>query len=371
MLNSVLIKFGLDPAEYSIQPFGSGLINHTFKVTGKSEEFILQQINTAVFKVPGIIEKNITVLQEYLNKHYPDYSFIAPLPTIYGNFMIEHDACGLFRLFPFVKRSKTLDAVSSEKEAFEASKQFGRLTSLLKDFEVGKLEYTITDFHNLKLRFGQFKSATQSANKERLDEANGEIKEAYRFHYILQTYNQLIEGNKIPLRVIHHDTKISNILFDEEENGLCVIDLDTLMPGYYLSDVGDMMRSYLSPSTEEETDPSKIYIRKNIFNAICRGYLSAMGSVLTETELDSFIFSGEMIIYMQALRFLTDFLNQDVYYGAKYPGQNLVRSKNQFKLLNEYERSKDQLEQLIFMAKEELLNPDKYIPNGKHHLSNS
>jgi len=352
MFYNILSNFGLNPSDYTIQPFGSGLINHTLKVSGNSKDYILQQINVNVFKYPGHIAKNLALLQAYFDKTYPDYLFVGPLPTVKGDFLVKSATGTVFRLFPFIKASQTINFISAEKEAYEAAKQFGRFTRLLNDFETGKLEYTLTDFHNLKLRFEQFKKASESAETNKLAQAHLEIKEAHEYYDIVQTYNQLITNNVIPLRVIHHDTKISNVLFDGEQNGLCVIDLDTVMPGYYLSDVGDMMRTYLSPSNEEETDLSKVYIRENIFSAICRGYLSEMGNTLSDTEKKYFIFSGKLMIYMQAIRFLTDFLNNDIYYEAKYPDHNLNRARNQFKLLKEYENAEETLEQLMVDVQE-------------------
>jgi Ser/Thr protein kinase RdoA (MazF antagonist) len=355
MFDNILLSFGLDPNNYHIQPFGSGLINRTFKVTGNGEDYILQQINGHVFKSPGDIAQNLDLLQRYLRKTQPDYLFVAPMPSVSGDLLVKSDDGNIFRLFPFVKGSQTINSISSEKEAFEAAKQFGKFTRLLKDFKIGQLEYTLADFHNLALRFEQFITSFQNAGKERSEQASNEIKDVYKYYYILETYNQLIANDEIPLRVIHHDTKISNILFDRKQNGLCVIDLDTVMPGYYLSDVGDMMRTYLSPANEEEADLSKIYIREDIFSAIYKGYLSEMGSVLTETEQHYFIFSGKLMIYMQALRFLTDFLNNDVYYETKYPEHNLTRAKNQFKLLSEYEKAESKLKQMISTAQKEML----------------
>ena len=353
MFDNILAEFGLDPDNYHIQPFGSGLINRTYKVTANGEDHILQQVNGNVFKSPGDIAENLLLLQAHINKTQADYLFVAPIPTVSGEFLVRSASGEVFRLFPFVKGSQTINHVSSEKEAFEAAKQFGKFTRLLKGVEIAQLKYTLTDFHNLELRFEQFKMAAQGALPERLEQASHEIREVYKHYHILQTYQRLISNNEIPLRTIHHDAKISNILFDDQQNGLCVIDLDTVMPGYYLSDVGDMMRTYLSPANEEEADLSKIHIREHIFNAIYRGYMSEMGNVLSGTEKQYFIYSGELMIYMQAIRFLTDFLDNDIYYGTRYAGQNLTRAKNQFKLLNEYQKSKERFEQLIVSAKEE------------------
>ena len=174
-----------------------------------------------------------------------------------------------------------------------------------------------------------------------------DINESFKHHEIAETYSNLLDSNEMPLRVIHHDTKISNVLFNDDQEALCVVDLDTVMPGYYLSDVGAMMCTYLSAANEEEKDLSKIGVRHEFFKAIYKEYLSEMDGVLTETEKRHFIFAGKMIIYIQALRFLTDFLNNDVYYGAKYPGHNLIRAKIQFKLLNEYINAGLVFEQII------------------------
>jgi Ser/Thr protein kinase RdoA (MazF antagonist) len=246
-----------------------------------------------------------------------------------------------------VQGSHSVDVLKNEKEAYEAAKQFGKFTYLLKDFDISLLEYPLQNFHDLPLRFDQFKIAVKNAEATKQEEAAAEINEVYKHQHILETYNQLTSGQEIPMRVAHHDTKISNILFDDEHNALCLVDLDTVMPGYYLSDVGDMMRTYLSPASEEEKDLNKIHIREDFFRAIYTGYLSEMGAILTETEKEHFIFSGKMMIYMQALRFLTDFLNNDIYYGSRYPGHNLLRAQNQFRLLNEYVNSEPAFNQLI------------------------
>jgi Ser/Thr protein kinase RdoA (MazF antagonist) len=347
MIDKVLQSFGLNSSDYEVQLFGSGLINHTFKVSGNKGVYILQEINSEVFKTPENIASNLKLIQNYLHIAHPGYLFVGPIPTLSGNFLVESDAGKYYRMFPFIKGSHTVNFIDDEKEAFEAAKQFGKFTYLLKDFDPNLLKYTLPDFHNLELRFEQFEIAAKKANAERTNQASAEINEVYKHNNILQTYRRILKDKEVPVRVIHHDTKISNVLFDTEHNGLCVIDLDTVMPGYFFSDVGDMMRTYLSPASEEETDFSKIYIRENIFNAICSGYLLEMEEILTEKEKQYFIFSGELMIYMQAIRFLTDYLNNDIYYGSKYPGHNLNRAKNQFKLLNEYVQAETKFKKLI------------------------
>jgi Ser/Thr protein kinase RdoA (MazF antagonist) len=150
---------------------------------------------------------------------------------------------------------------------------------------------------------------------------------------IVAEYERLMHSESFKIRVTHHDTKISNVLFDAGDNSVCVIDLDTVMPGHFISDVGDMLRTYLSPYGEEEQDFSKIQIRDDYFDAIVRGYLGEMNTELTDAEKNAFVFAGKFLIYMQAVRFLTDYLNNDVYYGVRYEGHNLVRAQNQAELL--------------------------------------
>jgi thiamine kinase-like enzyme len=208
-------------------------------------------------------------------------------------------------------------------------------TYLLRNFKANGLEYTLPQFHDLNLRYKQFEKSLKSAGEERLSSAADSLAQLRSHQEILDRYNYLTGNSLLPLRVIHHDTKISNVLFDKDSNGLCVIDLDTVMPGYFISDVGDMLRTYLSPANEEETDLSSIKIDTDRFYAIYNGYMSAMGNELTAYERENFFYSGKFMTYMQALRFMTDYLNNDVYYHTTYRGQNLNRAKNQLALLDE------------------------------------
>lgn len=343
-LNSILENYGLGDKTHDIQSFGSGLINHTWKIIpknadAKGNKYILQRVNHAVFRKPQNIADNIRLIADNLKIHHPDYLFTAPIVTLSGKDMIYCKGKGYFRLFAFVVGSHSKDVVSTPEQAFEAAKQFGRFTRLLSDVDIHKVKQTIPHFHDITLRFRQFLKALKNGQIERLQECDMLIKKILSYKDIVKTYRHLKTQPDFKLRVTHHDTKISNVLFDDNNKGLCVIDLDTVMPGYFISDVGDMMRTYLSPVSEEETDFSKISVRPSFYKAIEKGYLSEMRDELSQTEKGYFFYAGCFMIYMQALRFLTDYLNNDIYYGAKYPKHNYNRAANQVVLLEKlYEK---------------------------------
>jgi Ser/Thr protein kinase RdoA (MazF antagonist) len=332
MIAAVLQNYSIDEKECIIQLFGSGLINNTWDVKRNEEHYILQRINHTIFKQPEDIAENISSIDVYLKTNYPGYLFVAPIKTTALKTIIK-TADGYFRLFPFVKDSHTIDVATNPEQAFEAAKQFGTFTKKLSGFKAAHLKITLPDFHNLSLRYRQFENALLTGNTERIAASSTEIALLQKHKTIADDFEKIKQDTDFKIRVTHHDTKISNVLFDEKNKGLCVIDLDTVMPGYFISDVGDMMRTYLSPVSEEEKDFNKIEIRKEYLDAIINGYLSEMKDELTGKEKQAFLYAGKFMIYMQALRFLTDHLNNDVYYGAKYEGHNFVRAKNQLVLL--------------------------------------
>ena len=354
MVGPILKQYGLNNSEYSVQQFHSGLINKTWKVGTTGKSYILQQVNDHVFKNPEDIDQNLLKLKNYLNSHFPDYLFVAPIASSDGRTII-HTGDGYFRLLPFIEGSQTLDFARTSEEAFEAARQFGKFSKLLSGFDADGLAYTLPDFHNLTLRFTQFLDACTHASPERLSRATEAITFIKENDHIVSMYDQIRNDKSILHRVIHHDTKISNVLFNSENEGMCVIDLDTVMPGYFFSDTGDMMRTYLSYANEEEVDLHKIDIRTDFFRAIYNGYFSEMGPHLTEGEKELFIYSGEFIIYMQAIRFLADYLNNDTYYGAKYPEHNFNRAMNQITLLKQYMALKPEFQRIIQKVNSELV----------------
>lgn len=331
-IEKVVAAYGIDAAQAVITPFGSGLINNTWDIKTDTSRFILQRINNKIFTQPEAIAANIQQLAEYLAIHAPGYTFIAPVPTIAGHQMLVNEE-GYFRLFPFVANSHTIDVVQHTQQAYEAARQFGLFTRTLSLFNANDLQITLPDFHNLSLRYQQFEQALLNGNAARIAAAKEQIELLKSHRHIANTFEQIKQDPDFKIRVTHHDTKISNVLFDTADKGICVIDLDTVMPGYFISDVGDMMRTYLSPVSEEETDYSRITVRTAFLDALIQGYSDAMQDDLTAKEKTAFIYAGKFMIYMQALRFLTDHLNNDRYYGARYEGHNFNRAVNQLVLL--------------------------------------
>lgn len=330
-LDTVLQRYGLN--NYSVVVLQSGLINSTYKIASGEKSIILQQINHQVFKTPEAINENLSLLNEYLQENAPDYLFTKPLKGLDGKalYCIEGK---YFRAFDFIEKSTTVNVVETSSQAFEAAKAFGKFTFLLKDFDAAKLHITLPNFHNLTLRYQQFNTALETGNQERIIACSSLIEQIKNAAKISKVYEQFIANTAAIKRVTHHDTKISNVLFNEQGKSVCVIDLDTVMPGYFLSDVGDMIRTYVCPVSEEEQDFTKIEIRSEILEAIQNGYLHYMNEALTSYEKQHFFFAGEMMIYMQALRFITDYFNNDCYYSIHYSEQNLVRATNQMHLLN-------------------------------------
>jgi len=341
MLDAVLIAYGISANECNIEPFGAGLIHNTWRVTTKSKTFILQRINHQVFKNPFAISENIQQVSFFLKKNYPDYLFVTPVLSNENKDIIL-TADGYFRLFPFVNQSTTHTSAENPSLAQEAAKQFGKFTHLLSGFDLSALKITLPDFHNLTLRYHQFERALLYGNKERLASAGLTVSRVKKYNDVVIKFEKMQRSGLFRQRVTHHDTKISNVLFDKEQRGICLIDLDTVMPGYFISDIGDMMRTYLSIAGEEEKDISLISVREDYYIAIVDGYLSEMRDDLTEDERKLFVFAGKFMIYMQAIRFLTDYLNNDIYYGAKYEEHNFIRANNQLCLFERLEE-KEQL----------------------------
>lgn len=335
--DQIIRFFGVDSANFSAELFGNGLIHSTYMVKDGSgaPAYILQHVNHHVFKKPLDISDNLEALGQYLKRIGSDYFLPLPLRTIEGAPYAMIDG-RYFRLTAYVPGSHAMDVCTTSGQAYEAALQFGKFTSVFSGFKTENLKETIPGFHDLSYRWQQFTEALAYGNRDRIRNAQQEIGSLKERKDIVDRFETFRTDPDCRLRVTHHDTKISNVLFNEQEKGICVIDLDTVMPGYFISDLGDMFRTYLSPVHEEALDHSMITVRKEFRDAIIEGYMTHMKDELTEKEQGLLLYAGEFMIYMQALRFLTDHINDDAYYGARYAGHNLIRARNQIALLDAF-----------------------------------
>ena len=339
MDNTLLLKSFIDhPEGYTINLFGDGLIHHTYVVKkGGEAEYILQEVNTNVFKHPLDISSNLNALSNFLEERDIEPFFPLPMNTIDGKpYAIINNK--YYRLTPYKKGAHAVNFCATAEQAYQAAYQFGNFTSAFDGFDTSELKDTISRFHDLEYRWEQYTDALANGNPDRIRFANKEIEKLNDLYQIVSRFKQYNSSSSFIKRVTHHDTKISNVLLDRNGKGICVIDLDTVMPGLFISDVGDMCRTYLSPGNEEETDMSKVFVRKDFYEAIVEGYLEKMADRMSQEEKDAMSYSGEFILYMQSLRFLTDFLNNDIYYGIRYEMNNYDRTVNQLTLLDHYQR---------------------------------
>ncbi len=340
-MNHILSAFGIEPERFDVRPFGSGHINKTFLLTPRDRArgrdaggFVLQRINTNVFKRPEVIARNQRMTGEHLSRVAPDYLFLRAIPTRDGADMYvsggEH-----WRMLPHAADTITVDQAETPRQAFEAARQFGQFARLTNGIDLAAFEPSIPQFHDLALRQAQFERAVADARGGRVDRAENarDLIAAYQSRGdIVETFKHL--SRELPDRLMHHDTKINNALLREDSfEGVGICDLDTLMPGKIISDLGDMVRTYVCPVSEEEPDVHKIAVRDDYFAALTQGYLTEVREVLTDSERASLFYAGEFMIYMQGIRFLADYLNGDVYYPVKHAEHNLDRARNQWALL--------------------------------------
>jgi hypothetical protein len=322
-----------------IQSFGTGLINNTYKVNfpdGKT--ILLQCINQTTFRQPENIIHNYRLISDHLRRQGKK-SVPALVQTIKGKYFWLDEEENFWRATDFIKNSYAKNIATSASEVFLAAKSFAEFSTSLIGLDPVELEIIIPKFHNLAYRYQQFEQSIQQANIKRLLKATHVISEL-RERYPLVDFYEIVEKHSedYPVRIMHHDCKISNILFNLDSNEvICPVDLDTVMPGKFYSDVGDMVRTMACTKDENSTEWEAIDINSDYYDAIIRGYLAGTENNLTEKELAHIHMGGQILIYMQSLRFVTDFLNNDIYYKTQYPEQNLNRALNQLILLEKLE----------------------------------
>ena len=320
----ILLGFDLKESIVSFKRVESGLINSTFVLNSSNNSYILQAINTNIFpNYEKGLENILTVGNWLKRKNYP-YSF--PLP-INGQYLkVENE---VWRLMPYVKNSISYNRVSSLYQVKSAASCLGEFYHHLSDFNTENLSITLPNFHHGNSIIKKFEEALLNGEKERLLTVKALINEIEKELPILNKWDEVC--NSLPIRVVHYDTKINNFLFDKTtDEVLALIDLDTIMPGFVLSDIGDMIRTYSNPVGEESKEIIKVVCNMEIISTIIQEFTNK--AALQKEEIENLFFGGMAITFMQCVRFLTDYLNGDSYYKTSYKDQNLVRAKNQFNL---------------------------------------
>jgi Phosphotransferase enzyme family len=323
-----------------IEPLGNGLIHHTYKISNPAldKKAILQAINTHVFTRPSDVAGNYLEIYAYLQLHENGVMIPRPLPCRDGSILWVDSDHHHWRATAFVENSYSPMNAMNEDAAYTVAKSFAGFTRSLSGMDVKKLKETIPGFHNLSSRYVQFEEALQKAPVERLIKSTHIISELKQRRQLVEFYENIQNSPDYPDRAMHHDCKISNILFDiGSDQVICPVDLDTTMPGKYFSDIGDMIRTMTCTIDENSVQWEELSIRPAFYEAILKGYLEEAGDIFTKPEKKDIHYSGLLLTYMQTLRFISDFLNGDIYYKTTYPEQNLNRSLNQLLLLEKLE----------------------------------
>jgi len=360
-LDSIIRHFQVQASPFKIKPYGSGHINDTFLVEfqgqKKSEAIILQRINHLIFlDPPGIID-NITrvtnhIRQKLIARHLPEEEIsrrvLTLIPTKDGENYIKDDNGNYWRIYKFIQGTRSDNTVQSPTHAFQVAYTFAQFLYYLRDLPGPPLNETIRDFHHGSKRFDFFQSVLAQDTLNRATSARQEIDFLLAQADIFKVIPELIQKGEIPNRVSHNDTKVNNVLLDESSGeGLCVIDLDTVMPGTSLYDFGDLARSTLSSKAEDERDLSEVHVEIPVFKALVKGFLSGSHHSLTTAEHHHLVLSTHLMSLMIGMRFLTDHLQGDTYFKIHRHNQNLDRCRRQFKLVQSIIEHQEEMMNLI------------------------
>jgi len=333
----------------SIKPYGSGHINDTYKVETRDKNYLLQKINCDIFKNVEGLTSNIIMITNFLEKKLvgenSSMQILNPVKSNAGDYLFRDDN-NYWRVFDFIENSKSFDTVDKVELAYEGGIAYGWFVKQLSDFPADELVETLPGFHNADFRIKSFREAVQNDFAGRTKDVKDLIGELEQRADTINKIHLLGDKGIIPKRVTHNDTKINNVLFNKNNKAMCVIDLDTVMPGYVHFDFGDAIRTFTNTGKEDETDLNKVSMDIKLFEGFAKGFLSEVGEVLSDEEVIHLAFAAKYIVYEQVIRFFSDYLNGDTYYKIKYPEHNLVRTRAQFKLLQSIEDQYEEMEDI-------------------------
>ena len=348
-IDEVAARFRTKGAAAEHAPYGNGHINDTFLVVcgtqeGERRRYILQKMNHSIFKMPQQLMENVVNVTEYLREMIarrggdPDRETLNVVKTKDGSNYYLDDEGNYWRMFLFVEQTVCLEKVESAKDFYDSAVAFGNFQKMLSDYPAQTLHETIPNFHNTPSRFSDFQRAVQEDRMGRAAQAKEEIAFALAREADTRVLTDMLKAGELPLRVTHNDTKLNNILFDADtKKAICIIDLDTVMPGLSHYDFGDSIRFGASTGAEDEKDLDKIEMDLSLFEAFTKGYLEGCGGSLTEKEIEMLPMGAKLMTYECGIRFLADFLEGDTYFKIHRDGHNLDRARTQFKLVKDME----------------------------------
>jgi len=340
-------------------PYGSGHINDTYAVTinqaGTPVRYILQRINHAVFRQPAALMENVERVTAHLRRKLEaagadeiSRRALTLVPSHDGLGWLQDATGNYWRCYLFIEKAKTYDQIEDVRQAYAAARAFGEFQRLLADLPAPRLHETIRDFHHARSRLAALQKAIAADVRNRAAQVKQEIEFALERETMTDVLVTEQSRGNLPERVIHNDTKLNNVMLDDTTGeGICVIDLDTVMPGLTLYDFGDTCRSACRPTAEDERDLSKVEMRMDMFRAVFSGYLKSAGAFLTTAERSYLPFSAKLITLEIGIRFLTDYLEGDRYFKIRRPDHNLDRARVQFKMLESFERNEDAMSELV------------------------
>ncbi len=348
-MQDVLCQFRIN---YNPQKYGNGHINDTY-IIDSTPKYILQKINTNIFKNPDEVMENISRVTDFLRNKIkesggnPDRETLTLIKTIAGSNFYRAENGDCFRMYKFIENCVSYDTADSVK-LYNAAKAFGKFQNMLSDFPASELHETIPRFHDTYKRFCDFKASLDRDIKGRAKSASEEIGFALKFEEDSKVIKDCLDSGKIPYRVTHNDTKLNNVMLDKDtDEGICVIDLDTVMPGSLLYDYGDALRFGASTAAEDEQDLSKVHFDLELFKAFTKGFLETVSNAITPEEIRLLPFSAKIITYECGIRFLTDYLDGDTYFKTSMENHNLYRARTQFKLVREITDKTQEMEKII------------------------
>ena len=350
-MEHAVYAFSLNGEPVRCVPFGHGHINSTFKIeTDTGCEYVLQRINTYVFKDPIGLMNNAGAVTDFIRSRVDDpRAALHFLTTKDGQFCHEDEKGDFWRMYDFVD-GFCLDAPESEEDFYQSALAFGRFQSLLSEFPAETLVETIPNFHNTVDRYRQFRESVKADKAGRLESVRADVDFLLEREEKGSQLQQMRQAGILPLRVTHNDTKLNNVLLDKDtREPLCVLDLDTVMPGLSAYDFGDSIRFGAATAAEDEVDLSKMEMDLRLFEVYAKGFLKAAAN-LTEEEMKALPLGAYTITLEQATRFLKDYLDGDVYFKVAYPEHNLVRARTQIKLVADMEKKLDAMNDIVAKA---------------------